>query len=53
MNGGEYVDIVWKRAADDAPFQYYNIDGSELKVEQGKSYICLVDTKTKASVTIS
>lgn len=53
LNGGEYVDIVWKRAADDAPFQYYNIDGSELKVEQGKSYICLVDTKTKASVTIS
>lgn len=53
LNGGEYTEIVWKRENDDAPFKYYNLDGTELKVEQGKSYVCLVDVKTKTSVTIS
>ena len=52
-NGGEYVEIVWKRASDDAPFMYYLADGTELNVEQGKSYVCLVDVKTKAEVKIS
>ena len=52
-NGGEYTAITWKRAADDAPFQYFNADGTELKVKQGKSYIALVDTATESSVTIS
>ena len=53
LNGGEYIDIIWKRENDDAPFKYYNLDGSELKVEQGKSYICLVDVATQNTVTIS
>ena len=53
FNGGEYTEFVWKRDNDDAPFKYYNADGSELKVKQGKSYVCLVDVSTKNSVTIS
>ena len=53
FNGGEYVEIVWKRASDDAPFKYYNLDGTELKVKQGKSYVSLVDVQTQASVTVS
>ncbi len=53
LNGGEYTEIVWKRENDDAPFKYYDQEGTELKVEQGKSYVCLVDTQTQASVTIS
>ncbi len=53
LNGGEYTEIIWKRENDDAPFKYYNLDGTELKVEQGKSYVCLVDVATKNAVTIS
>lgn len=53
FNGGEYTEIVWKRENDDAPFKYFNTDGTELKVKQGKSYVCLVDVNTKNSVTIS
>lgn len=52
-NGGEYTAITWKRANDDAPFQYFAPDGSELKVEQGKSYVALVDQTIASSVTIS
>lgn len=53
FNGGECVEIVWKRDSDDTAFKYYNTDGSELSVQQGKSYISLVDVKTKGDVTIS
>jgi len=53
INGGEYTEIVWKRESDDSPFKYFNQDGTELKVEQGKSYVSLVDVKTQTSVTIS
>ncbi len=52
-NGGEYVNIIWKRASDDAPFKYYNEDGTELKVSTGTSYVSIVDVKTQPSVTIS
>lgn len=53
LNGGEYTQIIWKRENDDAPFKYFNSDGTELKVQQGKSYVCLVDVATQPSVTIS
>ncbi len=53
FNGGEYVSLTWKRANDDAPFQYFAADGSELKVEQGKSYVALVDQSIATSLTIS
>ncbi len=52
-NGGEYVNIIWKRASEDAPFKYYNEDGSELKVAPGTSYVSIVDVKTQSSVAIS
>ncbi len=53
LNGGEYVAITWKRAAENEGFRYYTADGAELKVCQGKSFISLVDSQTAASVTIS
>lgn len=52
-NGGEYVNIIWKRASDDAPFQYFNEDGTELKVCPGTSYVSILDVKTQSSVAIS
>lgn len=53
FNGGEYTQLVWKRADDSAPFQYYKADGTELPVKQGKSYVVIVDTDTQNSVVIS
>ncbi|MBR4288035.1 MAG: DUF3048 domain-containing protein [Clostridia bacterium] len=53
MNGGLAQKIVWKRSGETAEFSYYAQDGSELKVAPGRSYISIVDTATKGSVTIS
>ncbi len=53
MNGGEYTELLWKRASDSEPFRYYSADGTELPVKQGRSYVVIVDTDTQNSVTIS
>lgn len=41
--GGKYVPITWARDAGDV-FRYYNADGSELHLAEGRSYIALVPT---------
>lgn len=53
MNGGQAQKIIWKRSGETAEFSYYAADGTELKVAPGRSYISIVDTATKGSVTIS
>lgn len=52
-NGGQYVDIVWKRPTDSDPFQYYTTDGNELKVDTGKTYVSIFDVKNASAVTFS
>lgn len=52
-NGGERIPITWKRDSETSSFSYYNADGTELKVQPGKSYVSVVDTDTKADVTFS
>ena len=53
LNGGEYTQIRWKRESETAPFHYYNVDGSELAVQCGKSYVSIVDQSSSASIVIS
>jgi len=53
MNGGQAQKIIWKRSGETAEFSYYTEDGTELKVCPGRSYISIVDTAIKGSVTIS
>ncbi len=52
-NGGEYVDIIWKRADNNSPFKYYTADGNELKVDTGKSYVSIFDVKNASAVAFS
>ncbi len=53
FNGGFAQKITWKRSGETAEFSYYAEDGSELKVAPGRSYVSIVDTAKKGSVTIS
>ncbi len=53
MNGGQAQKMIWKRSGETAEFSYYAADGTELKVAPGRSYISIVDTAKKGSVTIS
>ena len=52
-NGGQYVDIVWKRASDNEPFKYYTADGKELKVDTGKTYVSIFNANNASAVTFS
>ncbi len=53
LNGGEYTQILWKRESETSPFTYYTVDGKELAVQCGKSYVAIVDQASSASVVIS
>lgn len=40
-SNGSYKEIVWKKAGENQPIMFYNADGTPLKVNAGKSYICI------------
>ncbi|MEG0179650.1 MAG: DUF3048 domain-containing protein [Oscillospiraceae bacterium] len=39
FTNGKYEEITWKKGNADAPLKLLNIDGSEVKINIGKSYI--------------
>ncbi|MEE0841121.1 MAG: DUF3048 domain-containing protein [Acutalibacteraceae bacterium] len=40
---GGYEPITWQKGSGSASFKFYAADGSELKVNQGNSWVCLYD----------
>ena len=40
--GGEYIEIEWSRADDSSQYVYTLLDGSELVLGRGRSYICII-----------
>ena len=50
---GKYIPITWKCSEDtDTPIRYYTMDGKELKVNPGKSYVNLVQQDVKDQIEI-
>lgn len=41
MSAGGYEPITWKKGEGSASFKFYAQDGSELKVNAGKSWVCI------------
>lgn len=39
--GGKYIPITWERVDEHAPFRFYMLDGSELCLEPGSSYVAV------------
>ncbi len=46
---GKYVPITWSKDRYDAPIKYYQMDGSELAVCPGKTFVCVAKTDTEIS----
>ena len=42
ITNGSYEKITWKRDSIFEPVKYYNSSGEEIKVNTGKTYICIV-----------
>ena len=43
FSDGMMVPITWEKASPNDPIIVYNLDGEELEVNRGRSYICMVD----------
>ena len=44
--GGNIVPIRWERADENAPFRFFNSDGSELELGQGISYVAVYSARS-------
>lgn len=42
FSGGVGKEITWSKGGATNPIRYYNIDGTELTVNAGKTYVCIV-----------
>ena len=43
VTNGKMIDITWKRVDDFSPTRYYDGDGNEITLNQGKTWVCIVD----------
>lgn len=53
FHGGKYEEITWKKGQPEEPLLMYNADGDILKVNTGKSYVGILDTKQADSLVIT
>lgn len=42
FTNGTYEKCTWKRESEDAPAKYYDKDGNEIVLNQGKTWICII-----------
>lgn len=43
ITNGKAIDIKWKRADNFSPTKYYDSDGKEITLNQGKTWVCITD----------
>lgn len=42
ITNGKAIDITWKKESEDVPARYYDADGQEITLNQGKTSVCIV-----------
>ena len=52
LSGGKIQEIRWDNGDIYDPFTYSALDGTDLKVNAGKSYVCVVSSSQMDDVTI-
>ena len=45
LTDGKAIDITWEREDQYSPAKYYTADGEELRMNTGKTYVLIIDTK--------
>ena len=43
VTGGKSIEITWKRADNFSPAKYFDADGNEIVLNQGKTWVCITD----------
>lgn len=49
---GKAIPITWSKESVTAPTRYYTEDGAELEMNQGKTWICIVDDTYEDKITL-
>ena len=52
ISGGTRTDFTWSKPSYKSPFEFKKSDGSELQVNPGKSWVCIVSDNMIASTTM-
>lgn len=52
ITNGKAVDITWEKKTETGTTRYYYSDGTEVTLNQGKTYICYVEDKNKNVITL-
>ncbi len=42
ITNGKAVDITWTKESQDSPTRYWDADGNEIQINQGKTWVCIV-----------
>lgn len=52
FTNGTKIDLLWSKGQYNKPFHFTKKDGSELKVNPGKSWVCIVSDGQKSNTTM-
>lgn len=52
ITDGKAVEVNWKNETANGPTKYYNSDGTEVILNQGKTWICQIESSSESSVQI-
>lgn len=49
---GTYQNATWEKASDWGPARYYDASGNEISINQGKTWVCIVENSKMSDTTI-
>jgi len=49
---GTYQKGTWKKESEDAPARYYDASGNEITLNQGKTWVCIIQDTYKDNIVI-
>lgn len=52
FTNGTYEKCTWRRESEDAPAKYYDNDGNEIVLNQGKTWICIIQDSYAEDIVI-
>ena len=53
ITNGKAIDITWSKDSEWGVTHYYDNNGKEITLNQGKTWVCIIDTKELDRVEIS
>lgn len=52
LTNGQVIDISWKKDTEFGPTRYYDLEGNEIVLNQGKTWVCIVENRRLDRIVI-